>query len=71
MGVLSIARMSVDIFPSINIPVDSLYARGLSPQDVVSAMLAQNRVVTPGSTKMGPIEYDVEKSTAARRCSTS
>ena len=39
---------------------DALYARGLSAQDVVSAMLRQNVVVTPGSTKMGPIEYNVE-----------
>ena len=45
---------------NVDVDPDALYARGLSPQDVVSAMLVQNTIVTPGTTKMGPIEYDVE-----------
>ena len=45
---------------NVDVDPDSLYARGLSAQDVVSAMLRQNVVVTPGSTKMGPIEYDIQ-----------
>ena len=45
----------------VNVDVDSdaLYARGLSPQDVVSAMQLQNLTIAPGTAKMGPIEYDV------------
>lgn len=45
----------------VNIDVDSdvLYARGLSAQDVLSATLRQNIIVTPGTAKMGPIEYDI------------
>jgi multidrug efflux pump subunit AcrB len=44
---------------NIDIDSDSLYARGLSAQDVLNATLLQNIVVTPGTAKMGPIEYDV------------
>jgi CzcA family heavy metal efflux pump len=45
----------------VNVDVDSdaLYARGLSPQDVVNAMQLQNLTIAPGTAKMGPIEYDV------------
>jgi len=38
---------------------DALYARGLSPQDVNRAILAQNVILPAGTSKMGPIEYDV------------
>ena len=44
---------------NVDVDPDALYARGLSPQDVVNAMLQQNLVVAPGTAKMGPIEYDV------------
>src|SRR5262249_46463329 len=44
---------------NVNIDPDALYVRGVSPQDVVDALQLQNTVVTPGTTKMGPIEYDV------------
>jgi len=44
---------------NLDIDSDALYARGLSPQDVVNALLQQNIVVAPGTAKMGPIEYDV------------
>jgi len=44
---------------NIDIDADALYARGLSAQDVLTATLAQNVIVTPGTAKMGPIEYDV------------
>jgi multidrug efflux pump subunit AcrB len=43
----------------VDIDSDSLYARGLSAQDVLSAMLNQNLVVAAGTIKMGPVEYDV------------
>jgi multidrug efflux pump subunit AcrB len=44
---------------NIDIDADALYARGLSAQDVLTATLAQNVIVTPGTAKMGPIEYDI------------
>ena len=44
---------------NVDLDPDALYARGLSPQDVINATLAQNLIVPPGTAKMGPIEYDV------------
>jgi multidrug efflux pump subunit AcrB len=44
---------------NIDIDSDALYARGLSAQDVLNATLRQNTIVTPGTAKMGPIEYDI------------
>jgi multidrug efflux pump subunit AcrB len=38
---------------------DALYARGLAPQDVLDALLAQNVILPAGSAKMGTREYDV------------
>src|SRR3989442_15566125 len=44
---------------NIDLDPDALYARGLSPADVSNAVLTQNIVRSPGTAKMGPIEYDV------------
>src|SRR5438445_2315742 len=44
---------------NIDLDPDALYARGLSPADINNAVLAQNIVRSPGTAKMGPIEYDV------------
>jgi multidrug efflux pump subunit AcrB len=44
---------------NIDIDPDALYARGLSPDEINAAILSQNIVVSPGTAKMGPIEYDV------------
>jgi multidrug efflux pump subunit AcrB len=44
---------------NVDLDPDGLYARRLSPQDVVNAMLKQNIVVSAGTIKMGSIEYDV------------
>ena len=44
---------------NIDVDPDALYARGLSAQDVLNATLLQNIIVTPGTAKMGPIEYDI------------
>jgi multidrug efflux pump subunit AcrB len=44
---------------NVDIDPDALYAHGLSPGDISSAILAQNVVRSPGTAKMGPIEYDV------------
>ena len=38
---------------------DALYARGLSPADVLNAMLVQNVILPAGTAKMGVREYDV------------
>jgi multidrug efflux pump subunit AcrB len=43
----------------VDVDPDALYARGLSPQDVNRAILAQNVIVPAGTAKMGTIEYDV------------
>src|SRR6267378_1953329 len=44
---------------NVDIDPDALYARGLSPPDVNSAILAQNVILPAGTAKMGTIEYDV------------
>src|SRR6201988_612205 len=44
---------------NVDIDSDALYSRGLSPQDVVNAMVLQNLTIAPGTAKMVPIEYDV------------
>jgi CzcA family heavy metal efflux pump len=44
---------------NIDLDADALYARGLSPADISNALQQQNVVVSPGTVKMGPIEYDV------------
>src|SRR5437667_3025064 len=44
---------------NIDLDADALYARSLSPTDLNPPILAQNIVVSPGTAKMGPIEYDV------------
>jgi CzcA family heavy metal efflux pump len=44
---------------NVDLDPDALYARGISPQEVTSAILAQNIIVTAGTVKMGPVEYDV------------
>jgi multidrug efflux pump subunit AcrB len=38
---------------------DALYARGLSPQDVNTALQTQNVILPAGTAKMGSIEYDI------------
>src|SRR6266850_7832299 len=44
---------------NVDVDPDALYARGLSAQDVLTATLRQNTIVTPGTAKMGPVEYDI------------
>jgi multidrug efflux pump subunit AcrB len=44
---------------NIDVDPDALYARGLSAQGVLNATLLQNLIVTPGTAKIGPIEYDI------------
>src|SRR3954471_5765921 len=44
---------------NVDLDPEALYARGMSPQDVSNAILAQNIIVSAGTAKMGPVEYDV------------
>jgi multidrug efflux pump subunit AcrB len=42
-----------------DLDLDALYARGLSPADVLNALLVQNVILPAGTAKMGVREYDV------------
>jgi multidrug efflux pump subunit AcrB len=42
-----------------DLDADAIYARGLSPQDVASALGDQNVILPAGTAKMGAREYDV------------
>ena len=44
---------------NVDIDPDGLYARGLSPQDVTNAILAQNVILPAGTAKIGTREYDI------------
>jgi multidrug efflux pump subunit AcrB len=44
---------------NVDIDPDALYARGLSPQDVTNAVLAQNVILPAGTAKIGTREYDI------------
>ena len=43
----------------VDIDVDALRSKGLSPQDVVDAVSAQNLILPGGTAKIGATEYDV------------
>lgn len=45
---------------SVNVDINALQAKGLSPVDVINAISAQNLVLPGGTAKMGTIEYNVE-----------
>src|SRR2546427_3521790 len=47
--------------PVVNVDIDpdALYSRGLSPQDVTNAILAQNVILPAGTSKIGTREYDI------------
>src|SRR5258707_6216878 len=42
----------------VDLDLESLYAQGLSPNDVSSAILNQNLIIPPGTAKMGTPEYN-------------
>jgi CzcA family heavy metal efflux pump len=44
---------------NVDLDPEALYTRGISPDEVTNAILAQNYIVSGGTIKMGPIEYDV------------
>jgi CzcA family heavy metal efflux pump len=50
----------------VDLDVPRLQANGLSPNDIVNAMNAQNLITPSGSAKIGPLEYQVEMNSAPR-----
>ena len=44
----------------VDLDMNALQSKGLSPQDVVSAIAAQNLILPAGTSKIGPFEYNVE-----------
>jgi CzcA family heavy metal efflux pump len=44
----------------VDLDLPRLQANGLSPNDIVNALNAQNLILPAGSTKIGPLEYQVE-----------
>src|SRR5258707_5245601 len=44
----------------IDLDLDALYARGLSPNDVSTAITNQNLIIPAGTAKMGDTEYNVK-----------
>ncbi len=45
---------------SVNLDIPALQAKGLSPQDVITAVSTQNLVLPSGTVKMGSTEFNVE-----------
>src|SRR6516162_6309635 len=43
----------------VDLDLDTMYARGVSPNDVSAAISDQNLIIPAGTTKMGATEYDV------------
>jgi multidrug efflux pump subunit AcrB len=44
----------------VDLDTAALQSKGLSPLDVVNAISAQNLILPSGTTKIGPLEYDVD-----------
>src|SRR5438876_2894634 len=44
----------------VDLDLDALYARGLSPNDVSTAITNQNLIIPAGTAKMGATEYNVK-----------
>ncbi len=53
----------------INVDVDPgrLYARGLSPQDIVTALNASNLIIPAGTARIGDLEYIVQLNSSPKR----
>ena len=50
----------------VDISIPALQANGLSPNDIVAALNAQNLILPSGTAKFGPLEYQVEMNGAPR-----
>src|SRR5207302_11498180 len=44
----------------VDLDLDALYARGLSPSDVSTAITNQNLIIPAGTAKMGATEYNIK-----------
>src|SRR5947207_73926 len=44
----------------VDLDLDALYARGLSPSDVSAAITSQNLIIPAGTAKMGATEYNAK-----------
>src|ERR1700681_1507706 len=44
----------------VDLDLENLYARGLSPSDVSTAIISQNLIIPAGTAKMGTTEYNVK-----------
>ena len=44
---------------AVDLNIPALQARGLTPNDVVDAISAQNLILPSGTAKIGPLEYDI------------
>jgi multidrug efflux pump subunit AcrB len=44
----------------VDLDMAALQSKGLSPLDVVNAISAQNLILPAGSSKIGPLEYEVD-----------
>src|SRR5438105_12444258 len=44
----------------VDLDLDALYGRGLSPNDVSTALMNQNLIIPAGTAKMGPTEYNIK-----------
>ena len=44
----------------VDLDTNALQAKGLSPNDVVNAISAQNLILPSGTSKIGQFEYDVD-----------
>ena len=51
----------------INMNSGLLQSKGLSPQDLLNAVNLQNLVLPSGTTKIGPLEYDVRLNASPRK----
>src|SRR5471032_1258558 len=49
---------------SVDLDIQALQARGLSPADVVNALNAQNLILPAGTAKLGDTEYSVKMNTS-------
>ena len=43
----------------VDIDIPKMQARGLTPNDIVNALAAQNLILPSGTAKIGPTEYDI------------
>ncbi|HKD85452.1 MAG TPA: efflux RND transporter permease subunit [Terriglobales bacterium] len=50
----------------VDLDIPRLEANGLSPSDIVNAINTQNVITPSGTTKIGPLEYQVEMNSAPR-----